>query len=78
MTDLSTNFNDTRIIKSWFGFIPGLICVGISILALFESVSLQGILELWVFYAFGIHGVSYPLRITRYQNFSVRKKKVKN
>ena len=26
MTDLSTNFNDTRLIKSWFGFILGLMC----------------------------------------------------
>ena len=62
MTDLSTNFNDTRIIKSWFGFILGLICVGISIIALFESVSLQGILRTLGFLCFWYPWCQLPVK----------------
>ena len=62
MTDLSTSFNDTRIIKSWFGFILGLICVGISIIALFESVSLQGILRTLGFLCFWYPWCQLPVK----------------
>lgn len=62
MTDLSTNFNDTRIIKSWFGFILGLFCVGISLIALFESVSLQGILRTLGFLCFWYPWCQLPVK----------------
>ena len=62
MTDLSTNFNDTRLIKSWFGFILGLICVGISMMALFESVSLQGILRTLGFLCFWYPWSQLPVK----------------
>lgn len=68
MTDLSTSFNDTRIIKSWFGFILGLICVGISIIALFESVSLQGILRTLGFLCFWYPWCQLPVK-----NYSLSK-----
>lgn len=62
MTDLSTNFNDTHLIKSWFGFILGLICVGISTIALFESVSLQGILRTLGFLCFWYPWCQLPVK----------------
>jgi uncharacterized membrane protein len=62
MTDLSTNFNDTHLIKSWFGFILGLICVGISMIALFESVSLQGILRTLGFLCFWYPWCQLPVK----------------
>ena len=68
MTDLSTNFNDTRLIKSWFGFILGLICVGISMIALFESVSLQGILRTLGFLCFWYPWCQLPVK-----NYSLSK-----
>lgn len=68
MTDLSTNFNDTRLIKSWFGFILGLICVGISIIALFEAVSLQGILRTLGFLCFWYPWCQLPVK-----NYSLSK-----
>ena len=52
MTDLSTNYNDTRLIKSWFGFFLGLFCVTTSLIALLESVNLQGILKTLGFLCF--------------------------
>lgn len=68
MTDLSTNFNDTRLIKSWFGFLLGLFCVGISIIALFESVSLQGILRTLGFLCFWYPWCQLPVK-----NYSLSK-----
>ncbi len=68
MTDLSTNFNDTRLIKSWFGFILGLICVGISMIALFESLSLQGILRTLGFLCFWYPWCQLPVK-----NYSLSK-----
>ena len=68
MTDLLTNFNDTRLIKSWFGFILGLICVGISMIALFESVSLQGILRTLGFLCFWYPWCQLPVK-----NYSLSK-----
>jgi hypothetical protein len=62
MTDLSTNFNDTHIIKSWFGFILGLFCVGISILALFEEVNLKGILRTLGFLCFWYPWCQLPVK----------------
>lgn len=62
MTDLSTNFNDTRIIKSWFGFLLGLFCVGISMIALFESVSLKGILRTLGFLCFWYPWCQLPVK----------------
>lgn len=62
MTDLSTNFNDTRLIKSWFGFILGLFCVGISLIALYESVSLQGILRTLGFLCFWYPWCQLPVK----------------
>lgn len=52
MHDSSTNFNDNRPIKSWFGFLLGLFCVVMSIIALFESMSLQSILRTLGFLCF--------------------------
>ena len=52
MTDLSTNYNNNRFIKSWFGFFLGLFCVGTSLIALFESVNLQSILRTLGFLCF--------------------------
>lgn len=62
MADLSTNFNDTRIIKSWFGFILGLICVGISMIALFEEVNLKGILRTLGFLCFWYPWSQLPVK----------------
>lgn len=62
MADLSTNFNDTRIIKSWFGFILGLICVGISMIALFEEVNLKGILRTLGFLCFWYPWCQLPVK----------------
>lgn len=68
MTDLSTNFNDTRLIKSWFGFLLGLFCVGISLIDLFESVSLQGILRILGFLCFWYPWCQLPVK-----NYSLSK-----
>ncbi|SJX23201.1 hypothetical protein ACNJC6_02857 [Acinetobacter johnsonii] len=62
MTDLSTNFNDTRIIKSWFGFILGLICVTTSLIDLFESVDLQGVLRTLGFLCFWYPWCQLPVK----------------
>ena len=62
MTDLSTNFNDTRIIKSWFGFILGLICVTTSLIDLFESVDLQSILRTLGFLCFWYPWCQLPVK----------------
>lgn len=62
MTDLSTDLNDTRLIKSWFGFILGLICVGISMIALYESLSLQGILRTLGFLCFWYPWCQLPIK----------------
>lgn len=62
MTDLSTNFNDTRLIKSWFGFILGLFCVTTSLIALFEEVNLQGILRTLGFLCFWYPWCQLPVK----------------
>jgi len=62
MTDLSTNFNDTRLIKSWFGFILGLFCVGISMIALFEEVNLKGIPRTLGFLCFWYPWCQLPIK----------------
>ena len=62
MTDLSTNLNDTRLIKSWFGFFLGLFCVTTSLIGLFESVSLQGILRTLGFLCFWYPWCQLPVK----------------
>ncbi|ENV82911.1 hypothetical protein F941_01677 [Acinetobacter bouvetii DSM 14964 = CIP 107468] len=62
MTDLSTNFNDTRLIKSWFGFFLGLFCVTTSLIALLESVNLQGILKTLGFLCFWYPWCQLPVK----------------
>jgi hypothetical protein len=62
MADLSTNFNDTRLIKSWFGFFLGLFCVGASLIALFEEVNLQGILRTLGFLCFWYPWCQLPVK----------------
>lgn len=62
MTDLSTNFNDTRLIKSWFGFILGLFCVGISMIALIEEVNLKGVLRTLGFLCFWYPWCQLPVK----------------
>ncbi|MEN3978477.1 hypothetical protein [Acinetobacter sp. CWB-B33] len=62
MTDLSTNLNDTRLIKSWFGFFLGLFCVGTSLIGLFESVNLQGILRTLGFLCFWYPWCQLPVK----------------
>ena len=62
MTDLSTNFNDTRLIKSWFGFLLGLFCVTTSLIDLFESVDLQGILRTLGFLCFWYPWCQLPVK----------------
>ena len=62
MTDLSTNFNDTRLIKSWFGFCLGLFCVTTSLIALLESVNLQGILKTLGFLCFWYPWCQLPVK----------------
>ena len=62
MTNLSTNLNGTRLIKSWFGFILGLFCVGISMIALFEEVNLKGILRTLGFLCFWYPWCQLPVK----------------
>ena len=62
MTDLSTNFNDTRLIKSWFGFILGLFCVTTSLIALSESLNLQSILRTLGFLCFWYPWCQLPVK----------------
>ena len=62
MTDLSTNLNDTRLIKSWFGFFLGLFCVTTSLIDLFESVSLQGIMRTLGFLCFWYPWCQLPVK----------------
>lgn len=62
MTDLSTNFNDTRLIKSWFGFFLGLFCVTTSLIALLESVNLQGVLKTLGFLCFWYPWCQLPVK----------------
>ena len=62
MTDLSTNFNDTRLIKSWSGFILGLFCVTTSLIALSESLNLQSILRTLGFLCFWYPWCQLPVK----------------
>ena len=62
MTDLSTNYNNNRFIKSWFGFFLGLFCVGTSLIALFESVNLQSILRTLGFLCFWYPWCQLPIK----------------
>ena len=62
MTDSSTNLNDTRLIKSWFGFLLGLFFVTTSLIALFESVNLQGILRTLGFLCFWYPSSQLPIK----------------
>jgi hypothetical protein len=53
MTTLSVKkTKDNRLIKSWFGFFFGASLFGISLIGLFESFSLEGILRSFAFLCF--------------------------
>ncbi|MGR2920498.1 hypothetical protein [Acinetobacter sp. 1125_18A] len=61
---------DNHLIKSWFGFFFGASLFGISLIALFESFSLGGILRSFAFFIFWILwsqmiGLGWNLPITK-------------
>lgn len=61
---------DNRLIKSWFGFFFGASLFGISLIGLFESFSLEGILRSFAFLCFWflwsqMIGLGWNLSITK-------------